>query len=154
MQEIGLKSEEWGLESSGIKNAKTVYWNQSPAQLVEHALAKGEGSLADNGAICCDTGKFTGRSPKDRFIVEDAKTTLQEYLQARNMAPARYVVTNETGPEHRKVFHVELSIGDKTMAVASGMTKKSAETQAAQIALTTLKSEKKSSQQTVNGRHS
>ncbi|MCG8388074.1 MAG: phosphoenolpyruvate carboxykinase (ATP) [Cytophagales bacterium] len=74
MQEIGLKSEEWGLESSGIKNAKTVYWNQSPAQLVEHALAKGEGSLADNGAICCDTGKFTGRSPKDRFIVEDAKT--------------------------------------------------------------------------------
>jgi ribonuclease-3 len=61
------------------------------------------------------------------------------------LAPAHYVVTNETGPEHRKVFHVELSIGDKKLAVATGLTKKSAETQAAQIALAKLKDRKKSS---------
>jgi ribonuclease-3 len=78
-----------------------------------------------------------------RAVVEDAKTTLQEYLQARNLRPAHYVVTNETGPEHRKVFHVELSIGDEKLSVATGTTKKSAETQAAQIALAQLKSRNK-----------
>lgn len=73
MQETGIKSEKHGLADMGVMAAK-AYWNLSPAELVEHALARGEGLLADNGAIMCDTGKFTGRSPKDRFIVKDEKT--------------------------------------------------------------------------------
>ncbi|MEM9856894.1 MAG: phosphoenolpyruvate carboxykinase (ATP) [Bacteroidota bacterium] len=74
MEEKGLKSNVKGLNAYGITNAGTVYWNQTPAQLIEKALLNGEGHLADNGSICCDTGKFTGRSPKDRFVVEDDKT--------------------------------------------------------------------------------
>ncbi|WP_461489576.1 phosphoenolpyruvate carboxykinase (ATP) [Pontibacter sp. HJ8] len=51
-----------------------MLWNLSPAELVEEAIKNGEGVLTDNGALMCDTGKFTGRSPKDRFVVKDAKT--------------------------------------------------------------------------------
>ncbi|TKC01017.1 phosphoenolpyruvate carboxykinase (ATP) [Pedobacter cryophilus] len=43
-------------------------------QLMEKAILRGEGKLAENGALAIDTGTFTGRSPKDRFIVEDEHT--------------------------------------------------------------------------------
>jgi phosphoenolpyruvate carboxykinase (ATP) len=74
MQEFGIHSLKAGLNASGVTDAANVYWNLTPAELVEHALANKEGVLADNGAIMCDTGKFTGRSPKDKFTVKDSKT--------------------------------------------------------------------------------
>jgi phosphoenolpyruvate carboxykinase (ATP) len=73
MQEFGIKSIISPIQNLGIQAAQ-VFWNQSPAQLTEFALQNGEGVLADNGAIMCDTGTFTGRSPKDKFTVKDAKT--------------------------------------------------------------------------------
>jgi phosphoenolpyruvate carboxykinase (ATP) len=42
--------------------------------LIAAALQNGEGVLTDTGALMCDTGKFTGRSPKDKFLVCDDKT--------------------------------------------------------------------------------
>jgi phosphoenolpyruvate carboxykinase (ATP) len=51
-----------------------IHWNLSPSELVEQALLRGEGKLADNGALAADTGKFTGRSPKDKFLVADEIT--------------------------------------------------------------------------------
>eukprot|EP01136_Pigoraptor_vietnamica_P004351 Opistho-1_new@34573 len=48
--------------------------NLSVSTLVEEALKNGEGTLTDTGAFMCDTGKFTGRSPKDKFTVYDDKT--------------------------------------------------------------------------------
>ena len=74
MQEIGKKPSTNGLEVLGIHQVATAYWNLSPAELVEHALQNKEGVLAANGALMCDTGKFTGRSPKDKFTVKDEKT--------------------------------------------------------------------------------
>jgi ribonuclease-3 len=73
-----------------------------------------------------------------RAVVEDPKTALQEFLQAHNLEPAQYSVSAETGPEHRKTFHVELRIGGDKVAVASGTTKKKAELVAAQEALSKL----------------
>jgi phosphoenolpyruvate carboxykinase (ATP) len=74
MKEIGLKSTSASLSDIGLHNVKTAYWNLSPAELVQEAIIRGEGTLADSGALAADTGKFTGRSPKDRFVVKDALT--------------------------------------------------------------------------------
>ncbi len=57
-----------------LGKAGKVHNNLSPAELVEAALKRGEGVLADSGALAADTGEFTGRSPKDKFCVKDAKT--------------------------------------------------------------------------------
>ena len=74
MQEHGLRSKNKGLDIYGIHEADQVYWNLTPPELVEIALARKEGVLTDTGALMCDTGKFTGRAPKDRYIVDDEKT--------------------------------------------------------------------------------
>lgn len=51
-----------------------VKYQLSPTELVDEALLNHEGTLASSGALAVDTGKFTGRSPKDRFIVDDEIT--------------------------------------------------------------------------------
>ncbi|HBI63566.1 MAG TPA: phosphoenolpyruvate carboxykinase (ATP), partial [Clostridiales bacterium] len=60
----------YGLEKLGIINTDTVYRNLTPAQLTEHALRRGEGTLSNTGALVVKTGKYTGRSANDKFIVD------------------------------------------------------------------------------------
>jgi phosphoenolpyruvate carboxykinase (ATP) len=57
------------LENLGITNTK-VHFNLSVPKLVEAALAQGGAVLAPNGALTVATGKYTGRSPNDKFVVD------------------------------------------------------------------------------------
>ena len=54
----------------GIAGDGVIYRNLEPAVLVEKALQRGEGVLSDKGALVVKTGKYTGRSPKDKFFVD------------------------------------------------------------------------------------
>ncbi len=61
-------------KSIGLDNLGNQFWNLSPAELIEDCIITGEGVLTDTGALAIETGEFTGRSPKDRFIVRDEIT--------------------------------------------------------------------------------
>ena len=62
--------ELYGIEKYGIINPKAVYRNMTPAWLTEEALRRNEGTLSNTGALVVKTGKYTGRSAKDKFIVD------------------------------------------------------------------------------------
>ena len=75
MDEFGKRGKNANLKDSiGLENLGNVFWNLSPAELVEDTIITGQGVLTNTGALAIETGKFTGRSPKDRFVVCDAKT--------------------------------------------------------------------------------
>jgi len=60
----------YGLENHGLYNLGTVYWNLTRAQLIEQAVSNGEGYFSTDGAFIVHTGKHTGRSPNDKYVVQ------------------------------------------------------------------------------------
>ena len=70
-QKTESRSGAVGPEAHGITAEGTVWWNLSSAALYEHALAAGDGSIAEGGPLVVSTGSHTGRSPKDKFIVRE-----------------------------------------------------------------------------------
>jgi phosphoenolpyruvate carboxykinase (ATP) len=63
-----------GLDAVGLETFEgynLVHWNLNPAEIYEYALKLGEASLTDKGALRVLTGQYTGRSPKDKFFVEE-----------------------------------------------------------------------------------
>ena len=72
------------------------------------------------------------------YFGRDHKSRLQEALQSLGRALPSYRVAGEIGPEHRKMFHVEVLVGGEVIAQGVGRTKKDAEQEAAKAALATL----------------
>jgi ribonuclease III len=73
------------------------------------------------------------RSPE--FWGRDYKSALQEVVQSRELPLPEYVVASESGPDHRKIFHVEVRVAGELMGTARGASKKAAEQEAARQAL-------------------
>jgi phosphoenolpyruvate carboxykinase (ATP) len=127
MQEQGRLNKAHGIDSHGLRNPNTVWWNLSTPALYEQAVQRHEGLVAHLGPLVTRTGQYTGRSPKDRFIVREPSTAqaihwgkvniafeeerydvlrarLTAYLQGRDL----FVQDCYTGadPEHRLPIRV------------------------------------------------
>jgi phosphoenolpyruvate carboxykinase (ATP) len=70
----GLWNADVDLNTAGLSDLGDVYWNVTAPALYEQAIGRGEAQIVAGGALRADTGKHTGRSPKDKFIVRDATT--------------------------------------------------------------------------------
>jgi ribonuclease-3 len=98
-----------------------------------HIVEPAEDGIA---SVLHSTEPFSG-------AVGDYKSALQERLQASGAGQPRYVLTDQSGPDHRKRFRIEVRVADGTggflaLAAAEGSTKKSAEQEAARLAFASL----------------
>ncbi len=86
-------SLSYPLDLQGITTSAVIFANLGTAPLVEHAVRNGEGVLAADGPLVVQTGKHTGRSAKDKFIVRDAETENSVWWGKTNvgMTPAHFV---------------------------------------------------------------
>jgi phosphoenolpyruvate carboxykinase (ATP) len=73
------------LDTQGITGLGSVFYNYVEPALVEAAVARGEGHLGKGGAFLCTTGQFTGRSPKDKFVVRTP--SVEDTIWWENNAP-------------------------------------------------------------------
>ena len=74
----------FGLEALGMVRTGQQHWNLSPAALYEHALRRGEASLAAEGPLVARTGQHTGRSPNDKFVVKEVSSEAHVHWGAVN----------------------------------------------------------------------
>ncbi len=82
------------------------------------------------------------RVPKTRLANADYKTALQELVQQKRNQSIVYTLVGESGPDHDKVFQVELTLNGRILGKGTGGSKKRAEQDAARVALEALQSEK------------
>jgi phosphoenolpyruvate carboxykinase (ATP) len=76
----------------GLRISDTIHYQLPPEDLVLHAIRRKEGVRSDTGALVIRTGAFTGRTPKDRYIVKDEITTGSVHWNDFNQPidPARF----------------------------------------------------------------
>jgi phosphoenolpyruvate carboxykinase (ATP) len=85
-----------GLVEQGISTSAELFWNLGTPQLIEQAIARGEGLLAKHGPLVVKTGKHTGRSAQDKFIVRDEETEGSIWWDNnRSMSPAQFAALKQ-----------------------------------------------------------
>lgn len=122
----GIESS-YGLDAYGLRNLGKIYWNLSAESLNEQAILRGEGILAQGGALSVRSGEHTARAARDKYIVDEPSSThevdwgeynqpmssenfngifgrIQAYLQGRDV----FVQDCYAGavPEYRRKFRI------------------------------------------------
>ena len=128
MDEYGLKAKNATVADLGLKNVAAAYWNLTPAELVEETIVNGLGSLTDTGALAVDTGEFTGRSPKDRFVVCDENTENSVWWGDINIKfsqdSTKYKLNQDINKKYANVFTQAEEIADCTIRGDAAATQK------------------------------
>lgn len=87
MVEHGLRNSDLTLRSFGLEDWGAAWFNLEAPELYEHAVRRGEGQIAEGGALAVKTGRHTGRSAMDKFIVRD--TTTEDAVWWDNSRPMK-----------------------------------------------------------------
>ncbi|MBS0525402.1 MAG: phosphoenolpyruvate carboxykinase [Proteobacteria bacterium] len=92
MTQAGFVIPKIGLDGLGLKNHGNLYWNLTVPHLYEEAIRRGEGKVGEGGALVVRTGIHTGRSPNDKFFVDDSIThgNVDWGKTNKPMSPERY----------------------------------------------------------------
>jgi phosphoenolpyruvate carboxykinase (ATP) len=78
----GLDPKTLGLDATGLSNSPALKRNLEAPELYEEIIRRAEGRIADGGALVVETGKHTGRSPKDKFVVREPATEQTVWWQS------------------------------------------------------------------------
>ena len=108
---------EGGLERHGISATAEVVHNPTTSQLYVDAVRRGSGTIAEGGPLAVDTGSFTGRSPKDKFVVREPGSEERIWwgdvnapIDERSFEGLRAKVTEYLG-EQEKLYVVDAFAG-------------------------------------------
>ncbi len=104
MQRQGRNGVQYGLDQHGIKNLMSVGWNLTTPALYEEIVRRREGLIAEDGPVVVRTGKYTGRSPKDKFIVREPGER-GEYLVGQ-MSISRWSRSNSSRSRSRMLSYL------------------------------------------------
>ena len=77
------------LNAHGITPSGDVYWNQTAEALIELAVERGEGRFSAHRALVTETGERTGRSPNDKYIVDESTCLLYTSPSPRDRQKSR-----------------------------------------------------------------
>ncbi|WP_118138681.1 phosphoenolpyruvate carboxykinase [Oceanicella sp. SM1341] len=101
--ETGIVNPARTLDATGISGLSKIHYNLNEAGLMQAAVARGEGEIGNGGTFLCSTGKHTGRSPKDKFVVQDPSVLDQVWWENNSpMSPEHFATLHADMLEHMK----------------------------------------------------
>jgi phosphoenolpyruvate carboxykinase (ATP) len=89
---VAARTPRFGLAEQGMRHLGAVHWNMTAPHLYEYAVQRREGELGLGGSFVVNTGRHTGRSPRDKYIVNEPGTKDTVWWGAINqpIEPARF----------------------------------------------------------------
>ena len=125
-----------GEEKSGGRKKKTILAGAFEALIA--AIYLDSGIEETRNFLLIQMKSLFKRINVEKFLLNNYKSALQEYLQKRNLSAPVYKTVTSRGPNHKRMFIVEVFSEKKSLAQAKGTSKKNAEQRAAQKALKSL----------------